>query len=147
MSIESVMPSSYLILCCPLLLLPPIPPSIRVFSSESTHCKRWPKYWCFSFSIIPSKEHPGLISSRMDWLCVLANVNSEAMNIMVRVSFWIIILSGYMFRSKVGRSYDNSASVFWGTFILFFIWLKQLTFPPECNVGEFPQKCSLSQPV
>ena len=62
MSIESVMPSSHLILCRPLLLLPPIPPSIRVFSSESTLCMRWPKYWSFSFSIIPSKEHPGLIS-------------------------------------------------------------------------------------
>ena len=61
-SIESVMPSSHLILCCPLLLLPPIPPSIRVFSSESTLHMRWPKYWSFSFCIIPSKEHPGLIS-------------------------------------------------------------------------------------
>ena len=67
-SIESVMPSSRLLLCHPLLLLPPIPPSIRVFSSESTLCIRWPKYWSFSFSIIPSKEHPGLISFRMDWL-------------------------------------------------------------------------------
>ena len=61
-SIESVMPSSHLILCRPLLLLPPIPPSIRVFSNESTLCRRWPKYWSFSFSIIPSKEIPGLIS-------------------------------------------------------------------------------------
>ena len=61
-SIESVMPSSHLILCCPLLLLPPIPPSIRVFSNETTLCMRWPKYWSFSFSFIPSKEHPGLIS-------------------------------------------------------------------------------------
>ena len=68
MSIESVMPSSHLILCCPLLLLPPIPPSIRVFSNESTLHTRWPKYWSFSFSIIPSNEHPGLISFRMDWL-------------------------------------------------------------------------------
>ena len=70
-SIESVMPSSYLILCHP-LLLPPIPLSIRVFSSESTLCMRWPKYWSFSFSIIPSKEIPGLISFRMDWLDLLA---------------------------------------------------------------------------
>ena len=70
--IESVMPSSHLILCCPLLLLPPIPPSIRVFSNESTLRRRWPKYWNFSFSIIPSKEHPGLISFRMDWLDLLA---------------------------------------------------------------------------
>ena len=67
-----VMPSSHLILCHPLLLLTPIPPSIRVFSNESTLCMRWPKYWHFSFSIIPSKEHPGLISFRMDWLDLLA---------------------------------------------------------------------------
>ena len=72
MSIKSVMPSSHLILCCPLLLLPAFPPSIRVFSDESTLCMRWPKYWSFSFSIIPSKEIPGLISFRMDWLALLA---------------------------------------------------------------------------
>ena len=66
------MPSSHLILCRPLFLLPPIPPSIRVFSIESTLLMRWPKYWSFSFSIIPSKEHPGLISFRMDWLDLLA---------------------------------------------------------------------------
>ena len=67
-SIESVMPSSHLILCRPLLLLPPIPPSIKVFSNESTLLMRWPKYWSFGFSISPSNEHPGLISFRMDWL-------------------------------------------------------------------------------
>ena len=66
------MPSSHLILCRPLLLLPPIPRSIRVFSNESTLCMRWPKYWSFSSSVIPSKEHPGLISFRMDWLDLLA---------------------------------------------------------------------------
>ena len=71
MSIESVMPSSHLILCHPLLLLPPIPPSIRIFCNESTLHMRWPKYWSFSFSIIPSKEIPGLIF-RMDWLDLLA---------------------------------------------------------------------------
>ena len=72
MSIKSVMPSSHLILCRPPLLLPPIPPSVRVFSSESALHMRWPKYWSFSFSIIPSKEIPGLISFRMDWLDLLA---------------------------------------------------------------------------
>ena len=72
MPIESVMPSSHLILCCPLLLLPSTPPSIRVSSNESTLCIRWPKYWSFSFSISPSNEHPGLISFRMDWLDLLA---------------------------------------------------------------------------
>ena len=72
MSINLVIPSSHLILCCPLLLLPPIPPSIRVFSNKSTPCIRWPKYWSFSFSISPSNEYPGLISFRMDWLDLLA---------------------------------------------------------------------------
>ena len=71
-SVESVMPSSHLILCRPLFLLPPILPSIRVFSNESTLRMRWPKYWSFSFSISPSNEHPGLISFRMDWLDLLA---------------------------------------------------------------------------
>ena len=71
-SIESVMPSSHLILCRPLLPLPPIPPSIRVFSNESTLLMRWPKYWSFCFSIIPSKEIPRLICFRMDWLDLLA---------------------------------------------------------------------------
>ena len=72
MSIKSVMPSSHLILCRPVLLLPSIPPSIRVFSSESTLHMRWPKYWSFCFSISHSNEHPGLISFRMDWLDLLA---------------------------------------------------------------------------
>ena len=72
MSIESVVPSSHLILCCPPLLLPPIPPSVKVFSNESALCMRWPKYWSFSFNISPSSEHPGLISFRMDWSDLLA---------------------------------------------------------------------------
>ena len=71
-STESVMPSNHLILCRPLLLLPPVPPSIRVFSNVSTLCMRWPKYWSFIFSISPSNEHAGLISFRMDWLDLLA---------------------------------------------------------------------------
>ena len=72
MSIESVMPSNHLILCCPLLLLPSIFPSIRVFSNETALHIRWPKYWSFSFNINPSNEHPGLISFRMDWLYLLS---------------------------------------------------------------------------
>ena len=87
MSIESVMPSSNLILCRPLLLLPPIPPSIKVFFNESTLHMRWPKYWSFSFSIIPSKEHPGLIF-RMDWLDLFAGwmlVESKA-SVMTRAT-------------------------------------------------------------
>ena len=71
-SIQSVMPSNHLILCCPLLLLPPIPPSIRVFSNELVLCIRWPKYWSFSFNISPSNDYSGLISFRKDWLDLLA---------------------------------------------------------------------------
>ena len=78
MTIKSVMSSSYLILCCPLLLLPPIPPSIRLFSNESTLHMRWPKYWSFSFSTSPSNEHPGLISFKVDWLDLLAVQGTES---------------------------------------------------------------------
>ena len=101
MSIESVMPSSHLFLCHP-LLLPPIPPSIRVFSNESTLCMRWPKYWSFSFSINPSKEHPGLISFRMDWLDLLAvqgtlksllQHHSSKVSILWRSAFFTVQLS------------------------------------------------------
>ena len=74
LSIESMMPSNHLILCCPLLLLPPITPSIKVFSNESTLRMRWPKYWSFSFSISPSNKHPELISFRMDWLDCLVSL-------------------------------------------------------------------------
>ena len=80
MSIELVMPSSHLILCRPLLLLHPIPPSIRVFSNASILCMRWPKYWSFSFSISPSKEHPRLISFRVDWLDLLVIFLSKPVN-------------------------------------------------------------------
>ena len=91
MSIESVMPSSHLILCHPLLLLPSIFPSIRVFSSESALCMRWPKFWSFSFSISPSNEHPGLISFRMDWLHLLA-VQAKA-SILQHSAFFVVQLS------------------------------------------------------
>ena len=96
------MPSSHLILCCPLLLLPPIPPNIRVFSNESTLRMRWPKYWSFSFSIIPSIEHPGLISFRMDWLDLLAvqrtlksllQYHSSEASILQHSAFFIVQLS------------------------------------------------------
>ena len=101
-SIESVMPSSHLILCRPPLLLPPISPSIRVFSNESTLRMKWPKYWSFSLSISPSKEHPGLVSFRMDWLDLLAvqgtrksllqQHNSKA-SILWRLAFFTVQLS------------------------------------------------------
>ena len=102
MSIELVMPSSHLILCCPFLLLPPIPPSIRVFSNESTLHMRWPKYQSFSFNISPSNEHPGLISFRMDWLDLLAVLgtlksllqhHSSKASILLCSAFFIVQLS------------------------------------------------------
>ena len=101
-SIESVMPSSHLILCRPLLLLPPIPPSIRDFPNKSTLRMRWPKYWSFSFNISPSNEHPGLISFRMDWLDLLAvqgtlksllQHHSSKASILLCSAFFIVQLS------------------------------------------------------
>ena len=102
MSIESVMPSNHLILCRPLLLLPSIFPSIRVFSHESVLCTRWPKYWSFSFSISPSNEYSGLISFRMDWLDLLAvqgtlksllQHHSSKASVLGRSAFFIVHLS------------------------------------------------------
>ena len=112
MSVESVMPSSHLILCHPLLLLPAIPPSIRVFSSESTLHMRWPKYWSFSFSIIPSKEILGLISFRMDWLDLLAvqgtlksllQHHSSKAPILQRSAFFTVQLSHLMLGGIGGK--------------------------------------------
>src|SRR5574337_263287 len=109
------MPSSHVILCLPLLLLPPIPPSLRVFSSESTLHMRWPKYWSFSFSISPSKEHRGLISFRMDWLYLLEvqgtlkslQHHSSKASILRHSAFFTIQLSHpYMTtgKTKIGRA-------------------------------------------
>ena len=125
MSIESVMPSSHLILCRPLLLLPPIPPSIRVYSNESTHRMRWPKYWSFSFSIIPSKEIPGLISFRMDWMDLLAvqgtlksllQHHSSKASILRRSTFFPVQLSHpYMTTGKtiaLTRRWQSNVSAF-----------------------------------
>ena len=126
MSIESVMPSSHLILCCPLLLLPPIPPSIRIFSNESTLPMRCPNYWSFSFSISPSHEHSGLISFRMDWLDLLAvqgilkslrqHHSSEA-SILWRSAFFTVQLSHpYMTTGKTKaltrRTFVGNVSAF-----------------------------------
>ena len=105
------MPSNHLILCHPLLLLPPIPPSIRVFSSESTLRMRWPKYWSFSFSISPSNEHPGLICFRMDWLDLLAaqgtlqsllqHHNSKALILRCSAFFTVQLSYPYMTTGKI----------------------------------------------
>ena len=110
MSTESVMPSSHLILCRPLLLLPPIFPSIRVFSNESALRIRWPKYWSFSFNISPSSEHPGLISFRMDWLDLLAvqgtlksllqNHSSKASTLWCSAFFIVQLSHPYMILGK-----------------------------------------------
>ena len=135
------MPSSHLILCRPLLLLPPIPPSIRVFSNESTLCMRWPKYWSFSFSISPFNEHPGLISFRMDWLDLLAvqgtlksllqNHSSKA-SIFRRSAFFTVQLSHpYM---TTGKTIALTRQTFVGKVIsLFFHTLSRLviTFLPR----------------
>ena len=141
MSIESVMPSSHLILCCPLLLLPPIPPRIRVFSNESTLCMRWPKYWSFSFSISPSNEYPGLISFRMDWLDLLAvhralnshlQHHSSKASILRCSAFFIVQLShAYM---TTGKTIASTRRIFVGKVMsLLFNMLSRLiiTFLPS----------------
>ena len=121
MSIESVMPSNHLILCHPLLLLPPIPPSIRVFPNESSLRMRWPKYWSFSFSTSPSNEHPGLISFRMDWLDLIAvqgtlksllQHHSSKASILWRSAFFIVQPSHpYMATGKaIALTRQNSVS-------------------------------------
>ena len=99
------MPSSHLILCRPLLLLPPIPPSIRVLSNESTLCMRWPKYWSFSFSISPSKEIPGLISFKMDWLDLLAVQRTLRSLLQHHSSKASILLCSAFFTVQLSHSY------------------------------------------
>ena len=141
------MPDSHLILCRPLLLLPPIPPSIRVFSNESTLCIRWPKYWSFSFSISPSNEHPGLISFRMDWLDLLAvqgtlksllQHHSSKASILQRSAFFTVQLS-YPY-TTTGKTIALTRRTFVGKVTsLLFHMLSQLaiTFLPS-------RKCLLS---
>ena len=121
MFIELAMPYNHLILCCPLLLLPPTPPSIRAFSKESTLRMRWPKYWSLSFSISPSNEHPGLNSFRMDWLDLLAvqgtlksllQHHSSKASILQHASFFIVQLSHpYM---TTGKTIDLTRRTFVG---------------------------------
>ena len=132
------MPSSHLILCHPLLLLPPIPPSIRVFSNESSLLMKWPKYWSFSFSIIPSKEIPGLISFRMDWLDLLAvqgtlktllqHHSSKASSLRCSIFFTVQLSHPYMTTGKtialtrrtfVGLLFISHAHQAWSWFLIF----------------------------
>ena len=141
MSIESMMPSNHLILCHPLLLLPPIPPRIRVFSNDSALHIRWPKYWSFSFNISPSNEHPGLISFRMDWLDLLAvqgtlksllQHHSSKASILWRSAFFTVQLSHpYM---TTGKTIALTKWTFVGKVMsLFFNMLSRLviTFLPR----------------
>ena len=155
-SIESVMPSSHLILCCPLLLLPPIPTSIRVFSNKSTLCIRWPKYWSFSFSISLSNEHPGLISFRMELLDLLVvqgtlksllQHHSSKASILWRTAFFTVQLSHpYM---TTGKTIALTRWTFVGRVMsLFFNMLFRLviTFLPRSkhllNIRVMPVKAT-----
>ena len=141
MSIKSMMPFSYLIHCCPLLLLPQIPPSIRVFSNESTLRMRWPKYWSFSFNISPSNEHLGLISFRMDWLDLLAvqgtlksllqHHSSKALILQCSAFFIVQLSHAYM---TTGKTIALTRQTFVGkVFSLLFNMLSRLviTFLPR----------------
>ena len=110
-SIELVMPSSHLILCRPLLLLPPTPPSIRVFSNKSTLHMTWPKPWSFSFSIIPSKEHQGLISFRMDWLDLLAVQGTLKSLLQHHSSNTLILLCSAFFTVQLSHPYMTTGSI------------------------------------
>ena len=141
MSIESVMPSSHLILCRPLLLLPPIPPSIRVFSNESTLRMKWPKYCSFSLSISPSNEHPGLISFRMDSLDFLAGQGTVKSLLQHHSSKASILQCSAFFTVQLSHPYMTTGKIIaltWWTFVgqvmsLFLNMLSRLviTFPPR----------------
>ena len=129
MSIDSVMPSRHLILCCPLLLLPAIPPSIKVFSNESILCIRWPKYWSFRLSISPSNQHPGLISFRRDWLDLLADQgtrksllqhhSSKASILQSSAFFTVLLLHPYMTTGKTIANLYFMKNYLWIVVIIF----------------------------
>jgi len=124
-----MMPSSHLTLCRPLLLLPPIPPSIRVFYNESTLRMRWPKYWSSSFSIIPSKEHAGLISFRMDWLDLLAVQGTLKSLLQHHSSKASILQCSAFFTVQLSHPYMTTRKIIWyvfeeKSFILYELYLK-----------------------
>ena len=153
-SIESVMPSSHLILCCPLFLLPPILPSIRVFSNESTLHIRWPKYWSFSFSISPSDEHLGLISFRMDWLDLLAvqgtlksllQHHSSKTSVLQGSAFFIVQLSHPSMTTGKTITLTRQTSVGKVMSLLFNMLSRLvLTFLPRSNI-QHSLKCLFKQ--
>ena len=145
------MPSSHLILCCPLVLLPPIPPSIRVFSNESNLCVRCPKYWSFSFSISPSNEHPGLISFRMDWLDLLAvqgtlksllqHHSSKAAILQCSAFFTVQLSHPYM---TTGKTIDLARQTFVGkvmSLLLNMLSRLVITFLPRSAAAKSLQLC------
>ena len=148
MCIKSVMPSSHLILCCPLLLLPPIPPSIRVFSNESALCMRWPMYWSFSLSISPSNEHPRLVSFRMDWLDLLAGQGTHKSLLQHHSSKALILRCSALFTVQLSHLYMTTGKTialtkwtFFGKVIsLLFNILSRLviTFLPRNTQDCFP---------
>ena len=145
MSMESVMPSSHIILFCPLLLLPPVPPSIRDFSNESTLRMKWPNYWSFSFSLSPSNEHPGLVSFRMDWLDLLAvqrtlksllhHHSSKALILQCSAFFTVQLLHPYM---TTGKTIDLTRGAFAGKVMsLLFNMLSRLVINSFQGVSIF----------
>ena len=142
-SIESVMPSNHLILCRPLLLLPPIPPSIRVFSNESALPIRWPKYWSFSFSISASNEHPGLISFRMDWLDLLAvqgtlksllQHHSSKVSILQHSAFFIVQLSHPYMTTGKNIALTSWPLVSFSKILFIYFWLPRV-FLAVCGLS------------
>ena len=147
MCIESVIPSSHLILCHPLLFLPLIPPSIRLFSKESTLSMRWPKYWSFSFSISPSNEHPGLISFRMDWLDLLAmwgtfksllQHQSSKASILWRSAFFTVRLS-YLYMTT-GKTIALTRRTFVGKVISLLFNINCTSLVLNTNHRKFNEK-------
>src|SRR5574337_1238849 len=141
MPLESVMPSSHLILCCPLLLLPPIPPNIRVFSNESTLRMRWPKYWSFSFSIIPSKKIPGLISFRMDWLDLLAVQGTLKSLFQLHSSKASILGCSAFFTVQLSYPYTTTGKTIALTRQTFVDKVISLLFNMLSSIGGFKSKC------
>ena len=147
------MPSSHLILCHPLPLLPPIPPSIRVFSNESTLRISWPKYWSFSFNIIPSKEHPGLISFRMDWLDLLAvqgtlksllQHHSSKASVLLHSAFFIVQLSHPYLTTGKTIALTRWTFVDEVMSLLFNMLIKLPTFAGSWKKQESSRKTSIS---
>ena len=136
MSFESVMPSNHLILCCPLLLLPPIPPSIRVFSNESTLHMRWPKYWSFSFSISPSNEHPGLTSFRMDGLDPLAVQRTLKSLLQHHSSKPSILQHSAFFTVQLSRPYMTTGKTIALTALGNKYWIKHFLFRKVFNRAQ-----------